>query len=201
MIEWFKKIILENFAAITGLLGVGIGGWIANQQFTRDKKLDFYEKQLREFYSPLVGIREEIRVLGEFRLEGEQASFKWWEKICSYGKDLNPDKSQPYYEQEGKYISTQIKYENMQLNDKIIPGYRKMVQIFLNNYWLAEEETKKYLPVLIKFVETWERYLSGMHPMEVIQQIQVKEEALMPFYAQINETHKKLREKLKNRKL
>lgn len=200
-IEWIKNIISQNVSAIALLLGVCIGAWLAKRRSHKQQKLDFYEKQLREFYSPLVGIRKEIRILSEFRLAGENASREWWQKVCEYAKQIkDPDKAEKYYGKEGEKIKTQIEYENKQLTEKIIPSYRKMIDTFKESYWLAEEETKEYFPTLIKFVEAWERFLSETHHPDVLEDIKVKEEELIPFYEHIEAIHKSLRGKLKKGK-
>ncbi len=187
--------------AITGLIGVWLGSHISGGQNTKEKKLDFYEKQLRELYSPLLGIREEIRILSEFRLEGERAAHEWWLEVSRKAKQMSMEDSQKYFDKEGVGITGQIEYENKQLTDKIIPSYRKMVKQFQENYWLADDSAKQHLQTLIKFVETWERYLSESHPREVLQKIQVSEEKLQPFYKELKNTHELLREKLRNRKI
>ena len=196
-IIWIKNLISQNFSALTGLLGVYIGAWATSRQTVTQRKLDFYEKQLRELYSPLVGVRKEIQILSEFRLAGEEASQKWWRKVCERGKYMEINKSVDFYDKEGDKITTQIEYENKQLVEKIIPAYRQMVNIFKDNYWLAEEQTKMHFPTLIKFVEVWERYLSRTHPMDVIKEINVSENELMPFYKDIEKIHCSLRKKLK----
>jgi len=69
-VDWIKDVIHQNFSAITGLLGVYLGAWLANRQSVIQKRLDFCEKQLRDLYSPLVGVRKEIQILSEFRVIG-----------------------------------------------------------------------------------------------------------------------------------
>lgn len=202
-IVWLKNIIFSYFpvifSAITGLLGVYIGAWLINHQNIMQRKLDFYEKQLRELYSPLVGIRKEIRILSEFRLAGYQAQNKWWKEVCKNGNRITDTSlAQKFYETKNPMIDSQIEYENNQLTKKIIPAYRELVNILRNNYWLAEEETKDYFPTLIKFVETWERHLSDTHSAEVLQEIAVSEDKLLPFYENIEKVHNNLRKKLKN---
>ena len=200
--DWIKGIISQNFSAITGLFGVYIGAWLTKRQTVTRRKLDFYEKQLRELYSSLVGVRKEIQILSEFRLAGAEASQKWWQKVCQRGKNIHDHgEATKFYDEEGKGISSQIEYENKQLTEKIIPAYRQMVDILKNNYWLAEEQTKEYFPTLVKFVEVWERFLSRTHPVDVIKEISVSEKELMPFYKNIEDTHDSFRKKLKNGKI
>ncbi len=50
-----------------GVIGVLSGPLVASSHARHQSKLAFIEKQLSEFYSPMVGIRKEIRVLSEFR--------------------------------------------------------------------------------------------------------------------------------------
>lgn len=196
--DQFWKILIYITPILSGLIGVFVGAWLSRRQSQEQRKLDFYEKQLREFYSPLVGVRKEIQILSEFRLAGAEASQEWWQKVCERGKHIkDKDKSVKFYDEEGEKITTQIEYENKQLVEKIIPAYRQMVNIFKNNYWLAEEQTKEYFPTLVKFVEVWERYLSRSHPMDVIKEINVSENELMPFYKDIEKMHCSFRKKLK----
>ena len=191
------KFLIYITPVLSGLIGVLVGARLSRRQSQEQRKLDFYEKQLREFYSPLVGVRKEIQILSEFRLAGAEASQKWWQKVCERGKHMDMDKSVNFYDKEGEKIATQIEYENKQLVEKIIPAYRQMVNIFKDNYWLAEEQTKMHFPTLIKFVEVWERYLSRTHPMDVIKEINVSESELMLFYKDIEKMHCSLRKKLK----
>ena len=202
MVDWLKNIITENISAVTGLLGVYVGAYLTRRQMTIERKLEFYEKQLRELYSPLLGVRKEIQILSEFRLAGEQAQGEWWQDVCKIGDSIEDEsEATKYYNQEGEHIKSQIEYENTQLVETIIPAYTKMVSIFKKNYWLAEEETKRYFPILIKFVETWERHLSRTHNMKVLNQISVSEEKLLYFYSHIEELHGNLRVKLKEGKV
>ena len=200
IIEWLENIISGNFSAITGFLGVLIGALLMNFQNKAQRKLEFCEKQLREFYSPLVGIRKEIKILSEFKCIVEKASDEWWQKVCKIGDLLEPSKGDEYYNKKGKGIDGQIEYDNVQFKSKILPAYRKLVEIFKNNYYLAEEETKKYFPTLLKFVELWERFLSKTHPREVIKKINSSEKELLPFYQHLEETLEALRKKLKEGK-
>ncbi|MBU1785301.1 MAG: hypothetical protein KKG95_08210 [Candidatus Omnitrophica bacterium] len=82
----------------------------------------------------------------------------------------------------------------------MLPAYPKLIEIFKNNYYLAEEETKKYFPILIKFIESWKRFLSKTHPRDVIKKINISEKELLPFYQHLEEKLKTLRGKLKEGK-
>ena len=196
-IEWIKTIVSQNFSAITGLGGVYIGAWLTQRQNKEQRKLEFCEKQLRELYSPLFALRKEIRILSEFRLAGEVAQDQWWQEVCQRSRRIKDDPSHnKFIDKEREKITGQIEYNNKQLTEKIIPAYRQMVNIWKENYWLSEEDTKEYFPTLIKFVETWERHLSRTHAPEVLEEISVSEDKLMPFYDHIEKFHNTLRKKL-----
>ncbi len=193
--------ILPHIAPIlSGLIGVFVGTWLSGRQSQTQSKLDFCEKQLREFYSPLVGIRKEIEILTKFRGIVAKASDEWWNEAFKISAQVGTTLGQKYSDETQKGLDGQIEYDNKQLEYKILPGYRELVEIFKNNYYLAEEETKKFFPILVKFVELWERFLSKTHPRQVINKIDLSEKELMPFYQHLENKLESLREKLKEGK-
>ncbi|MBU0999399.1 hypothetical protein KKG24_03835 [Patescibacteria group bacterium] len=198
--ELIWQISIYIIPVLSGLIGVFVGAWLSSRQNQTQRKLDFCEKQLKEFYSPLVGIREEIRILSEFRCSAEKASEEWWQEVCKIADQMELSQRQKYYDEEGKGIGGQIEYDNVQLETKVLPAYPKLIEIFKNNYYLAEEETKKYFPILIKFIESWKRFLSKTHPRDVIKKINISEKELLPFYQHLEEKLKTLRGKLKEGK-
>lgn len=184
-------------SALSGLIGVFVGAWLYSSQSQRQRKLDFCEKQLKEFYSPLVGIRKEIQILSEFRCDVERASEERWQEVCKVGDQMKPSEAQKYRNGNDKCIDGPIEYEDEQFEIKILPAYRKLVETFKNNSYLAEEETREFLPTLIKFVDLWERNLSKTHSREVIKKINFSEKELLPFYKHLEEKCSLLREKIK----
>ena len=77
--------------------------------------------------------------------------------------------------------------------DISMPLYRKMLDVFREKMWLAEPETRRYLPLLIEFVDVWERHIRGTMPDEVVQEIKHTEENLHPFYDHLTATHDRRR--------
>lgn len=201
-VAWFASLIENNFSAITGLLGVFVGGWLVNSQNQSQRRIEFYKDQLNRFYSPMVGIRKEIGVLSEFRLASEKASRDWWQKVCQEARSIEEERvSKEHFEANKPKIKSKIDYENTQLETKLIPAYRQMLEIFKNNYWLAEEETRLHFSTLVKYVETWNRFLSETHAVEIIEQINVPEEELDFFYDDIEKKLDNLRAKIKHGKI
>ena len=66
LIHWGISI---GIPAASGLGGVMLGAWLSGKRETRQRQLEFIKKQLRDFYSPLLGIRSEIRMRSELRVK------------------------------------------------------------------------------------------------------------------------------------
>lgn len=185
-------------AALAGLLGVLVGALIAISRERAKAKRDFLSRQLSEFYSPMVGIREEIRILSEFRLKVTGHAGDVWKELCEIGRASgDPEALKKLLEPERDKLDTRIEYDNTQLSQTIIPAYQRMVDLFREKYWLAEFETREYFTPLVEFVEGWNRFLSRTHSPEVLQRVDVKEDVLLPFYDHLRETHDQLRNRVK----
>ena len=184
-----------------GLGGVLLGAWLTSRHAKNQSKLAFIDRQLSEFYSTLVGIRREIRALSEFRLEVDRSAHDVWKELCEVARVPSaPEEFDSILDPEQKYLKTRIEYNNSQLADRLIPGYQKMVAHFRDNYWLAESSTRDHFVVLVRFVETWDRFLSETHSPELLRRVDVKEALLEPLYKDLDEVHDVLREKLQKGK-
>lgn len=182
--QWFASLIVPVFA---GFLGVLIGSWLATRRDRARLRIDFRTRQLREFY-----------MLSEFREHVRQQAGTVWDEICKIGRASGDVEAlQKLLEPEREKLESRIEYDNKQLEKRLIPGYRRMVQHFRENYWLAEPGTRQYLAALVKFVEGWDRFLSRTHSAEVLNRIDVKEDDLIPFYGHIKTVHDQLRDKVK----
>lgn len=171
---------------LTGYIGLRYG------QVRTQKKLDFIGRQLGDFYSPLLAYHKEIRAKSELRLKISGAANKAWLEKC----ETNPKPFLNHEKEFGPYNKI-IEYNNKQLKDELMPLYRKMLVTFRENYWLAEPETRKWYPEFCKFVELWERWLSGNIPGEVIEKLdETEEEKLKPFYQELEYRIDVLRSKL-----
>ena len=175
-------------AAITFLAG-WVGAMYGIRQAKFQKRLDFIEKQLREFYSPILGLRKEIEAKGLVRLKIKQSGDKIWEttprEILQPKMDL---------------VNKEIEYNNKQLKEDLLPKYHKMLEIFQENIGLAEPSTLVYFSDLLEFVEIWDRWLAKSLDPEVIIDIKHDEEKLKPFYAEVEKRTAMLREELSGKK-
>lgn len=173
-----------------------LGAWLSGRRETRQRKLSFIEKQLHDFYSPLLGIRNEIHMRSQLRVRIHNTADAEWRRLCEEKSEIGVEALQELTDKRGREFTEIIEYNNRQLKEALIPAYRKMVSLFRDNMWLAEPETKTYFESLLEFVELWERWLARSLPPEVIQALEHGEESLYPFYDHLQSKHDELREKL-----
>ena len=184
--------------AFSGLIGVMLGAWLTGRRETKQRQLAFVENQLRNFYSPLLGIRSEIQMQSELRVKISQTANVEWRKWVS---GIGAVEAQKLTEERFKEFKQIIEYDNRQFREELMPAYLKMVSLFRDNMWLTEPETRKYFKPLLEFVEVWNRFLAKSLPVEVVQAINHGEESLKPFYEHLQNKHDELRKKLENVKV
>jgi hypothetical protein len=103
-------------------------------------------EQLDRFYSPLLGIRERLRANGETRLKVSAAAEAAWRNLCSRVEGSDPvSRADAFLKLEKERFpgfEKIIEYNNRQLAEEVVPLYRRMVEIFTGNMWLAEPSTR-----------------------------------------------------------
>lgn len=187
----FLKILDQSIAPLCTLLAGFLGVKYGLEQIRVQNKINFLERQLREFYSPLLAYREEIRAKSVLRLKISNAANETWKEVCN----RNP---KPFLNHEQKFEPYRkiTEYNNEQLKNELLPLYRKMLSIFGENLWLAEPKTHKWYAELCDFVELWNRWISQSIPADVIKKLEHSEEKLKPFYQELEEQASLLRRKL-----
>ena len=195
-IELARWGISIGVPALAGLVGVIIGACLSGRRERVQRRHAFIERQLREFYSPLLGIRSEIRMRSELRERIRRVADSEWRKLCEEKERFGAEAFRELTKERGKQFDDIIEYDNRQLKEELIPAYRQMLSIFRDNLWLAEAETKTYFVKLLEFIEIWERWLVKSLPPEIIEALDYKEELLYPFYDHLQEKHDELRKKL-----
>ena len=170
---------------LSALVGAAIVYVFGVRNLSVQRRNAFIEKQLSEFYSPIAGCRKRIRAKSELREKISGAAKGSWQDLCARYSDAqqirhnHEDLFAPY-----KSI---IEYDNQQLRDELIPLYRKMLDVFTEKYWLADEDTRVYYQDFLEFVEIWERFLAEALPGEVIKKLDHTEENLRPFYEHVEQ--------------
>lgn len=183
--------------ALVGLIGIVIGAcltaWLAARRDRKQRQRAFIEKQLSEFYSPMVGLRTEIRMFGELRVKLQNEAEAAWRDLSEV--QAGPE-SRALNASRFPQFKALIEHDNTQFNERLMPAYRKMVDLFREKLWLAADETRQHYPLLVEFVDVWERWLSGALPPELIERTGHSESKLHPFYAHLEAEHARLRRTL-----
>jgi len=173
LIDLAKYMLPAILVIISGYLGFRY----SLAHLRRQKRLEFVEKQLRDFYSPILGCREEIKAKSNLRYEISKSLDPAWREIV----DSHP---KPFLDHEEffKPFKKSFDYDNKQLLSELIPLYEKMLGIFTANIWLANPTTRQWYYDLTRFVEIWHRWLADSIPVEVLEKIDLSEERLNSFY-------------------
>lgn len=193
--NWIPTIIPAATGLVGVLVGAGLTSWFAARRERIQRRHAFIEKQLSEFYSPMLGLRAEVKALSDLRVKLQSEAGAAWGDLCAAipegaGK---PEALQALTAQRYPPFSALIEHENKKLIDRLLPAYRKMVKLFRKELWLAEEGTRAYYPELIEFVDIWDRALEKSIPPEVITRIGHTENKLQPFYEHLQKQHDRLR--------
>jgi hypothetical protein len=197
-IELFKNLIDFGKIAVPSLitliavvLGARVGYRFSLRRFKLEKRLEFINQQVTEFYSPLVGCRMRIRASSELRVELSAGCNTAWRKICD-------EQHTPFLDHE-KYFEPfkkQIEDENQRFPKYLLPLYDQMVDVFTKKYWLAEDSTKDFYKQFCRYVELWHRYYDDVIPPRVLEEVKLEEKDLLPFYEDLERNLKSLREEL-----
>ena len=184
--------------ALAGLIGVLIGAWLTAKRETTQRQLKYIENQLSLFYSPLLGIRSTIQKNAELRVTIQGTAQEQWAILCNKTEALSPEEKQRMTAEIAPRFKKLLDYDDQKFEDVLFPLYEEMLDCFRKNYWLADEETRNYYPVLLQFVEVWSRNLKDALPVEVWEALDHKEANLKDFYKHIEAKHEELRLLLKS---
>lgn len=182
IIETIKFIVSVLAPVLAGYIGVRYG----LKEIKVQKSLDFIEKQLNQFYSPLLGIHKEIWAISEVRTKLSQTGDEVWKDKCRTDE----------HDSMLDLLDKEISYNGEQFSKEMLPQYNKMLLIFKNNFWLAEPETREHYYTLVEYVELWNRYEKDSLNLDVAQKIGHTEEKLKPFYQELEIRNDILRAKL-----
>jgi hypothetical protein len=197
--QWVISVILP---AVAGFAGVLVGSWLTARREREQRRYSFMQRQLQELYSPLLGLRLEIRLRSELRNRMSSVADVEWKRLCEEVRQTaDPIGGFERLQRDSwKYFEALIDYGNKQLAQELIPAYRRMLTIFRDNMWLAEPETRVFFTPLLEFVEVWERWLARSIPHEVVRALGHSESQLHPFYEHIEAKHDNCQRQLQNLK-
>jgi hypothetical protein len=129
--EWIVSV------ALPALAGVFLGSYMSGRRETMQRRSAFVERQLRELYSPLLRLREEIRTQSELGVTVQATADAVWSRLSA---EAHAQRVGIQYLKETRWPEFErvIEYDNTKLKDHLMPAYRKMVAVFRDNFWLAE---------------------------------------------------------------
>lgn len=172
-------ILQSAIAAGAGLLGVGIGGVITAKSQKRERRNSRIRQQLEQFYSPMLGMREEIKAKSELRARlHSMANQTWEEELLGHG----PETKAQIVEARWGAFQKLVEYSDEQRRSELIPLYARMLEHFSANMWLCEASTRDQYAALSDFVEIWNRFLAKSLPVEMLRKIEHSEQDLAPLY-------------------
>lgn len=181
LLDFIKFIVPPITTVLAGYLGLQYG----LKQIKTQKRLEFIEKQLKEFYSPLLGIHKYIDAKSCVRLK--------FKNISDENLKKNPiTEIDPSFEVD----DNEIQYNNKQFEGDLLPMYREMLKIFRDNYWLAESETKAFYKILVEYVEGWDRWNAKTIRPQAMRESGHSEKNLEPFYKELEIRMEVLRSEL-----
>lgn len=194
--QWAQLGFTVVVPAVSGLVGVLVGASLSARHDRAQKRLAFVEQQLRDFYSPLLGLRNEIRMRSELRKRVHDEADGAWRALTQEARDQSEEALRALSSTRGPEFDRVIAYSNQQLREELLPAFRAMVSLFRERFWLADSDTRLHYRALVEFVELWERWTADSVPPEVIERLGHSEQNLEPFYAVLEAKHEALRVKI-----
>lgn len=200
-VELVRWAITIGVPALAGLAGVAIGAWLTGRRERSQRRLDFVEKQLKDFYSPMLGLRTEVRMRSELRVRIHDTADVVWRELCEQKRQISVDALGAFSRTRGPEFKQVIEYDNKQLQEELLPAYRRMAKLFRKQLWLADSDTRDHYQHLTEFIELWDRWLAKSIPGEVIERLGHSEDKLKPFYEHLQQRHDALRAKIEQGKV
>ncbi|MCH7922724.1 MAG: hypothetical protein IH975_06815 [Nitrospinae bacterium] len=157
------------------------------QEFRTRKTAEFLEKQLSEFYGPMLMCIKQVRSITQLRYE-EESLFQTY---------MNPE-----IEDDRKNYSELIEKHNKQHRESIMPIWEQMLDLFETKSHLAEPEVVEHYERFVKFTRLWgdhlEKPIGLALPLEAASQLSERYPEPVDFYnlteAQYNEKKLEFRE-------
>lgn len=200
-IELVRWAISIGVPALAGLAGVAVGAWLTGRRERSQRRLAFVGKQLKAFYSPMLGLRNEIRMRSELRVRIHDTANVVWRELCKDARQVSVEALGQISQTRGPEFEKLIDYDNKQLQEELLPAYRQMAKLFREHLWLADPDTREYYQHLMAFIELWDRWVAKSIPGEVIEHLGHSEDNLKPFYEHLQRRHDDLRAKIERGKV
>lgn len=168
LIHWAVSIAVPS---VSGLWGVVIGAWLTGRRDRSQRRLAFVEAQVKDFYSPMLGLRNEIGMLSELRARIQGTATVVWKELCQERLQISSEALGELSRTRTHEFTKLTEYDNKQFREDLLPAYRQMARLFRENLWLADPDTREHYEHVIEFVEVWDRWLAKSIPVEVTERL------------------------------
>ena len=116
--------------------------WLATLRDRAQRRLAFIEKQLSEFYSPMVGLRAELRAFSDLRVRLQREAGDLWAELSATAAP-GPE-AVALHDRHWPQFERLIEYDNKRHIERQMPAYRGMVDLFRQKLWLADDDTRQF---------------------------------------------------------
>lgn len=170
----------SGISAGAGLAGVIAGAWLTSRNEKRERKHTRIRQQLQEFYSPMVGMRQELAAKEESRMKINSMVKRVFEE--SKTEDQYGIRSSGYSPDERKALRGLAEHDHKQWREEILPLYKAMLKKFTSEMWLAEPSTRAHYGELTNFVERWNRVDALTDAASLTMEADLSDNNVLPLY-------------------
>lgn len=157
-------------------------------QLVEKRRIEFREKQLTEFYAPMLAIRQHIYSDSVFHLKLRQAHGGTWLDVVNR---LQNERNPIIWDKEFEPFKRRIDSSNEHFMKDTLPLYRKMGELLRDKYAYADADVREWFMMFYAFVETWNVTEQADEKKDVapgtVSKVAVNEEKLKPFYDLLEE--------------
>jgi hypothetical protein len=163
-------------------------------QLDRKREIDFADKQLSEFYAPMVGARAEILNHTLFDQHLRRASA--FVDVQRQRRDKARELDEEYIHESNEHareLETFFEGVNKRLLGERIDAYIAMRELFAEKMAFADADTREWYAYFYAFVEMWKVYRDESEDQFMSREVKgalasmFDEELLQPFYSHLNE--------------
>jgi hypothetical protein len=170
----------SGISATAGLMGVFVGAMMTSLNQKKERKHAHIRQQLQEFYSPMLGMRQEIAAKEESRRKINEMVHTTIKE--SKANDPSGVPRGHYFPDERKALMGLSAHDHKQWEEEILPLYGEMLKKFTSELWLAEPSTRAHYGELTNFVERWSRVQALTDAAEVAWRVDLSDENVNPLY-------------------
>ena len=196
MAEGFIQLVA--IPAVSSFIGAGFVFIFGIRQGTLQRRAAYREKQLAEFYAPILAQHARIDATMRVRKALYNGAHEAWAELCKRYEGAH--QLMHDHEEQFKPYKKLFEYDNEQFTKALFPLYQKMLELFTEKYWLADEDTRNHYPAFLHYVEIWERFLSESVPRDALERVDHGADRVEAFFRHVEQKVSELQGELKARR-